>query len=56
MTVETLSPPTLWLLPMDVPPPDDQFGFGLVLVALLVVLAALIGLFFLARRRGQKRR
>ena len=56
MTVEALGPATLWLLPLDVPPPDDQFGFGLVLVVLLVVVVALIGLFFIARRRGQKRK
>jgi len=53
MTVEMPSTAMLWLRPMDVPPPDEQFGFGLILVALLVVVVALIVLIFLARRRGQ---
>jgi len=56
MIGEVLSSAALWLQPMDVVPPDERFGFGLVLVVLLVVLAALIGLFFISRRRGQKRK
>jgi Tfp pilus assembly protein PilX len=56
MTVEVTTSAMLWLQPLDVPPPDDQFGFGLILVILLVVVAALIGLIFIARRRGQERK
>jgi hypothetical protein len=56
MTFATLGAAGLWLVPLDVPPPSEQFGFLPIMLLALLAMALLAGvvIFTRHRRKGRK--
>ena len=56
MTFAAIPAAGLWLVPLDVPPPSEQFGFLPIMLLALLAMAVLVGtvIFTRHRRKGRK--
>jgi hypothetical protein len=56
MTFAAIGAAGLWFVPVDVPPPSEQFGFLPIMLLALLAMALLAGTVILTRhrRKGQR--